>query len=91
MNLLDHSRKTQTQEFIEIYNTLKSEGALDEEKIMEVGKSMLEDRLKARREDAIARNEAKTSEAEDIRAEPAPKKTHQPIRQVEIADILAAK
>lgn len=61
MNLFDHSRKTQTQEFIDIYNNLKAEGALDEEKIMEVGKSMLEDKLKTRREEAIAGSEARSA------------------------------
>lgn len=89
LNLQDHSRKTQTQEFIEIYNSLKAEGALDEEKIMEVGKSMLEDRLKARREDAIARSEAKASE--EIKPETAPKIKPTPKIQLEVADILADK
>lgn len=35
-NITDISRKTQTQEFIEIYTNLKAEGALDDEKIFEV-------------------------------------------------------
>lgn len=87
---MDHSRKTQTQEFIEIYNSLKAEGALDEEKIMEVGKSMLEDKLKARREDAIAKSEARALVNEEIRSEATVKKEEQPKRrQLEIAEIMA--
>lgn len=82
----DHSWKSQTQEFIEIYNSLKAEGALDEEKIMEVGKSLLEDKVKARREDAMEKSEAR---AEEIRSEAAVKKTEPPKRQVDVAEIFA--
>lgn len=93
LNLLDHSRKTQTQEFIEIYNNLKNEGALDEDKIMEVGKSMLEDKLKTRKEEAIARFEAQKAAAEEAAENEVPeKKTHlPPKRQVNIADIMSEK
>ncbi|KAL5276012.1 MRPS23 family protein [Megaselia abdita] len=90
LNLLDHSKKTQTQEFIEIYNNLKSEGALDEEKIMEVGKSMLEDRLKTRREEAIVRSEERRA-SEEVRSENTVKQSPPPKRQLDVADILSDK
>lgn len=88
INLEDYSRKTNTQEFIEIYNKLKAEGALDEENIIEVGRSMLEDKLKARREEAIARNEARAAEANEAHASTTSKTTQSP-KRIEIAKILA--
>lgn len=41
-NLTDTSRKTQTQEFIEMYTNLKAEGALDDERIFEVALEQFE-------------------------------------------------
>lgn len=40
--LTDTRRKTRTQEFIDIYNNLKAQGPLDEEKIFEVAMEQLE-------------------------------------------------
>lgn len=43
-NIVDTSRKTQTQEFIEMYNNLRAQGALDDEKIFEIALEQLADK-----------------------------------------------
>lgn len=42
INLIDRKRETQTQQFIKIYQGLKSQGALDEEKIFETSVDLLQ-------------------------------------------------
>ncbi|XP_055843940.1 probable 28S ribosomal protein S23, mitochondrial [Episyrphus balteatus] len=49
INLADTKRETNTQQFIAIYNNLKSQGALDEEKILETAKQLLDEKLASRR------------------------------------------
>lgn len=41
--------KTDTQEFISIYNELKAQGPLDEERIIETAKELLDEKLQNRR------------------------------------------
>ena len=48
VNLSDSQHKTQTQLFIEAYKQIKSQGALDEEKIMEVAQDIVRDKMKER-------------------------------------------
>uniref|UniRef100_A0A1I8N6U7 Small ribosomal subunit protein mS23 n=1 Tax=Musca domestica TaxID=7370 RepID=A0A1I8N6U7_MUSDO len=43
VSLFDRQRKTQTQQFIQIYQGLKSQGALDEEKIFETSLDLLQE------------------------------------------------
>lgn len=45
-SLADERRKTQTQEFIEIYRNLASQGPLDDEKIFEVALEQLQSKRK---------------------------------------------
>ncbi|XP_055911780.1 probable 28S ribosomal protein S23, mitochondrial [Eupeodes corollae] len=52
INLSDTRRETNTQQFIAIYNNLKSQGALDDEKILETAKELLEEKLATRRSTA---------------------------------------
>ncbi|XP_017483292.1 PREDICTED: probable 28S ribosomal protein S23, mitochondrial [Rhagoletis zephyria] len=47
INLLDTKRKTQTQNFIEIYQNLKSQNPLDEEKLYETSVEMLGEQSRA--------------------------------------------
>lgn len=42
INLFDKQRETQSQQFIKIYQGLKSQGALDEEKIFETSVDLLQ-------------------------------------------------
>lgn len=42
ISLFDKKRETQTQQFIKIYQGLKSQGALDEEKIFETSVELLQ-------------------------------------------------
>lgn len=46
MNLLETSQETSTQRFIDIYNNLKSQGALDEEQIFEASLDVLAEQTK---------------------------------------------
>lgn len=48
INLSDGEHKSQTQVFIEAYKHLKSQGALDEGKIMEVAQDIVRDKMKER-------------------------------------------
>lgn len=48
VNLSDSQQKTQTQLFIEAYNHYKSQGALDETKIIEVAQDFVRDKMKER-------------------------------------------
>lgn len=41
INFADHSAETKTQKFISLYNNLKSQGALDDEKIFEIALEQL--------------------------------------------------
>lgn len=41
INFADHSAETKTQKFISLYNNLKAQGALDEEKIFEIALEQL--------------------------------------------------
>lgn len=41
INFADHKAETKTQKFISLYNNLKSQGALDEEKIFEIALEQL--------------------------------------------------
>ncbi|XP_055390083.1 probable 28S ribosomal protein S23, mitochondrial [Condylostylus longicornis] len=50
INLKDLKSRTQCQQYIDIYNNLKSQGALDEEKIREVAYEMLQDKIKVETE-----------------------------------------
>ncbi|KAG4067124.1 hypothetical protein HA402_000115 [Bradysia odoriphaga] len=50
VNLSDNQNKTQTQLFIEAYNQIKSQGALDDDKIVEVAQDIVRDKLKERYE-----------------------------------------
>lgn len=45
INLQDTNFKTKTQTFIEIYNKLKAQGALDDEKVFETSKDLLQQEL----------------------------------------------
>lgn len=47
-NLSDSQHKTQTQLFIEAYKQIKSQGALDEDKIVEVAHDIVKDKMKER-------------------------------------------
>lgn len=49
-NLSDNQHKTQTQFFIEAYKHVKAQGALDEDKIVEVAQDIARDKLKERYE-----------------------------------------
>lgn len=48
VNLSDSQHKTQTQLFIEAYKQIKSQGALDEDKIIEVAQDIVKDKMKER-------------------------------------------
>ncbi|KAI9585728.1 probable 28S ribosomal protein S23, mitochondrial [Glossina fuscipes] len=53
ISLLDHKRETQVQQFVKIYHHLKSQGALDDEKVFETAMELLnEKRAQARTEEA---------------------------------------
>lgn len=64
INLSDSQFKTQTQLFIEAYRQIKSQGALDEEKIMEVAQDMVKEKMRDRYE---SQKDSKwSSESENI-------------------------
>lgn len=48
VNLSDVQHKSQTQLFIDAYKHIKSQGALDEEKIIEVAQDIVRDKMKER-------------------------------------------
>lgn len=48
INFRDHKAETKTQKFISLYNNLKAQGALDEEKIFEVALEQLKSTTKHR-------------------------------------------
>lgn len=48
VNLADTSRKSNAQQFIGIYNNLKGQGALDDEKIFETAQEMLKEEIQKR-------------------------------------------
>lgn len=48
VNLSDSQHKTQTQLFIEAYKQIKSQGALDEDKVMEVAQDIVKDKMNER-------------------------------------------
>lgn len=48
VNLADNQYKSQTQLFIEAYKQIKSQGALDEDKIIEVAQDIVRDKMKER-------------------------------------------
>lgn len=74
VNLADNQYKSQTQLFIEAYKQIKSQGALDEDKIIEVAQDIVRDKMRERFESqkesiglvdsfTEASKERKTSEA----------------------------
>ncbi len=48
VNLSDGQHKTQTQLFIEAYKQIKSQGALDEDKIIEVAQDIVREKMRER-------------------------------------------
>ena len=48
INLSDSKYQTNCQQFIEIYDNLKEQGPLDEERIIETAKEILQERIKTR-------------------------------------------
>ncbi|XP_061387795.1 small ribosomal subunit protein mS23 [Musca vetustissima] len=52
VSMFDRQRKTQSQQFIQIYQGLKSQGALDEEKIFETALDLLQEQRAQMRQDA---------------------------------------
>lgn len=52
VNLFDRKRETQTQQFIKIYQGLKSQGALDEQKIFQTAVELLQEQRAQAKTDA---------------------------------------
>ncbi|XP_058059616.1 small ribosomal subunit protein mS23 [Anopheles bellator] len=50
VNLSDFKNPTATQQFIELYQNLSTQGALDEDKVYETALDLLEDKLRLQRE-----------------------------------------
>lgn len=65
ISLFDRKRETQTQQFIKIYQGLKSQGALDEEKIFETSVELLQQQrqqMKADSQEALLESAESTVE-----------------------------
>lgn len=73
VNLLDRDHKTQTQLFIDEYKQLKSQGALDEDKIIEVAQDIVRDKLRERFESQKETIGLVSSFTEATKVQPAPK------------------
>uniref|UniRef100_A0A182N705 Small ribosomal subunit protein mS23 n=1 Tax=Anopheles dirus TaxID=7168 RepID=A0A182N705_9DIPT len=54
VNLLDNNNRTPAQHFIEIYQNLSTQGALDEEKVFETAMDLLDDKMRQQRADKKA-------------------------------------
>lgn len=65
ISLFDRKRETQTQQFIKIYQGLKSQGALDEEKIFETSVELLQQRQQMKADSQEALLESAESTVED--------------------------
>ncbi|XP_017037344.1 small ribosomal subunit protein mS23 [Drosophila kikkawai] len=57
INLLDHRRTTQSQHFVKIYQDLKSQGALDEQRIYDTALDLLAEQRQQSRLDTAAAEE----------------------------------
>lgn len=65
MNLLDKKRETQAQQFIKIYENLKSQGALDDERIFETSVEVLQqqrEQMRAQNQEAEAADNVESFE-----------------------------
>ncbi|KFB36983.1 AGAP002893-PA-like protein [Anopheles sinensis] len=56
VNLLDNNNRSATQQFIEIYQGLASQGALDEQKVFDTALDLLEDKMRQQREKRSVEN-----------------------------------
>ncbi|EDW11915.1 probable 28S ribosomal protein S23, mitochondrial [Drosophila mojavensis] len=53
ISLFDHKRRTQSQEFVQIYDQLKSQGALDEQRIYETALDLLAEQRQKSQPEAV--------------------------------------
>uniref|UniRef100_A0A182JNQ8 Small ribosomal subunit protein mS23 n=1 Tax=Anopheles christyi TaxID=43041 RepID=A0A182JNQ8_9DIPT len=51
VNLLDNNNRTPTQQFIEMYQNLSTQGALDDEQVFTTAMDLLEDKMRQQRLD----------------------------------------
>ncbi|XP_030376927.1 probable 28S ribosomal protein S23, mitochondrial [Scaptodrosophila lebanonensis] len=66
INLFDHKRSTQSQQFIQIYEDLKTQGALDDQRIYETALDLLAEQRQQSRPESASENFAPIDEVEVV-------------------------
>lgn len=85
VNLGDSHNKSQTQQFIDIYNNLKAQGALSEESILDTAQDLLKERLGQDRINRQAANSVDSTLVADFKEASKEKKP-----TLDIAELLKA-
>ncbi|EAA08013.5 probable 28S ribosomal protein S23, mitochondrial [Anopheles arabiensis] len=81
VNLLDHNNRTPTQQFIELYQSLSTQGALDEEQVFATAIDLHEDKMRQQRLD---RRPADGAPQEQTKQTPVPEESGKTVKLQDI-------